>query len=98
MAVHSIPVPPDPGRYARALELVDQVGTWPKVTLKVPYASFEAGTIFRRAPGSRGTRYLVNAVVCECPDYQQAGNVCKHVRAIVRWEQRQVTPASTLPK
>src|SRR3712207_8564759 len=33
---------------------------------------------FRRAYGSSGERYLVNAVACQCPDYQQAGNICKH--------------------
>jgi hypothetical protein len=51
--------------------------------------SLEAGTIFRRVTGSYCERYLVNAVACECPDYQEAGNICKHVRAIVLSEQRQ---------
>ncbi len=89
MAVSSIAVPPDPARDARAAALVDRVPTWPRFTLKQPWGSFEAGTTFRRATGSKGERYLVNAVACECPDYQQAGNVCKHVRAVVLWEQRQ---------
>jgi len=86
MAVASIAVPPDTARDARAAALVDQVGTWPRHTLKVAWGSFEAGTVFRRATGSNGARYLVNAVACRCPDYQEAGNVCKHVRAVVAWE------------
>ena len=86
MAVSSIAVPPDPARDARAAALVNQVGTWPRHTLKVAWGAFEAGTVFRRATGSNGTRYLVNAVACECPDYQQAGNICKHVRAVVLFE------------
>lgn len=89
MALASIPVPPDPKRDAKARVLADLVGTWPRHTLKVAYDSFEAGTTFRRATGSHGERYLVNAVACQCPDYQQAGNVCKHVRAVVLWEDRQ---------
>ncbi len=93
MAVHSIAVPPDPARDARAAALVDQVPTWPRHTLKVAWGSFEAGTTFRRATGSNGDRYLVNAVACECPDYQQAGNVCKHVRAVVAFEARELAPA-----
>jgi hypothetical protein len=94
MAVSSIAVPPDPARDARASALVDQVATWPRHTLKVAWGSFSAGTTFRRATGSRGARYLVNAVACECPDYQQAGNICKHVRAVVAFEQRrQPAPA-----
>ncbi len=93
MAVSSIAVPPDPARDARAAALVDQVGTWPKHTLKVPWGAFEAGTVFRRAPGSNGARYLVNAVACECPDYQRNGAICKHVRAVVLWEQQRPAPA-----
>ena len=95
MAVSSIAVPPDPARDARARALVDQVPMWPRHTLKVAWGSFEAGTVFRRATGSNGARYLVNAVACECPDYQQAGSICKHVRAVVLFEQRQQrAPAS----
>jgi hypothetical protein len=93
VAVASIAVPPDPARDARAAALVDQVPTWPKHTLKVAWGSFEAGTTFRRAIGSRGERYLVNAVACQCPDYQSAGQICKHVRAVVLFEQRQAQPA-----
>jgi hypothetical protein len=91
MALASIAVPADPKRDARARELVDSVPTWPLYTLKVAHGSFEPGTVFRRAHGSNGARYLVNAVACECKDYQQAGNICKHIRAIVLWEQEQAT-------
>jgi hypothetical protein len=89
MAVSSIAVPPDEKRDARARDLVPLVGSWPRHTLKVAWGSFEAGTTFRRATGANGARYLVNAVACECPDYQQAGFICKHVRAVVLWEQQQ---------
>jgi hypothetical protein len=94
MAVQSIAVPPDPKRDAKAALLAPLVGSWPRHTLKVAWGSFEAGTSFRRAPGSRGERYLVNAVACQCPDYQQFGHICKHVRAVVLWEQRQAQPAA----
>src|SRR5687768_3530944 len=93
MAVASIAVPPDPKRDARAAALVDQVGRWPLYTLKRAWGSFEAGTVFRRAYGSNGARYLVNAVACQCPDYREAGNVCEHIRAVVAWEARQQQPA-----
>src|SRR5215208_4274655 len=86
MALSTIAVPPDPRRDARARELAPLVGSWPKHTLKVAWGSFEAGTTFRRAYGSTGARYLVNSVACECPDYQQSHNICKHVRAVVLWE------------
>src|SRR5688500_14931860 len=97
MAVASIAVPPDSKRDARARALVDSVPTWPKHTLKVAWGSFEAGTAFRRATGSTGARYLVNAVACQCPDYQQTGAICKHVRAVVLWEQRQAQAAVPAP-
>jgi hypothetical protein len=93
MAVASIAVPPDARRDARAAALADQVGSWPKHTLKVAWGSFEAGTTFRRATGSHGERYLVNAVACQCPDYQQFGHICKHIRAVVLFEQQ---PAATV--
>jgi hypothetical protein len=98
MAVSSIAVPPDPERDARARELAPLVGTWPKHTLRQAWGSFEAGTTFRRAPASNGTRrYLVNAVACSCPDYQQGGYICKHVRAVVLFEARQ-QPSAPTPK
>ena len=91
MAVASIAVPPDPKRDARARVLAGYVSSWPRFILKQPWGSFEAGTEFRRAPSSRNpkVRYLVNAVACQCPDYAQHGNVCKHVRAVVLWEASQ---------
>jgi hypothetical protein len=67
------------------------VPTWPRFTLKRPYGAFPAGAVFRRAPSStgNGTRYLVNEVACTCPDYQHNGAICKHIRAVVLFEQRQ---------
>jgi hypothetical protein len=102
MAVASIAVPPDPKRDAKrdakAALLAPFVGSWPKHTLKQAWGSFEAGTTFRRAPGSHGERYLVNAVACQCPDYQQFGHICKHVRAVVLFEQeRAATVAAPAP-
>lgn len=92
MALSSIAVPADTKRDGRARALVPFVASWPRHTLKVAVGSFEAGTTFRRAPGSNGAKYLVNAVACQCPDYQQAGQICKHVRAIVLWEARAAAP------
>jgi len=91
MALASIPVPPDAKRDARARVLAGHVSSWPRFTLKQPWGSFEAGTTFRRAPSSKGdgTRYLVNSVACQCPDYAERGNICKHVRAYAIWEQHQ---------
>lgn len=82
--MRDIIVHPDPKRDARARDLVPQVARWPKHTLKVQWGAFDAGTVFRRVPSctTDDTRYLANAVVCQCPDYQRAGNVCKHIRAI----------------
>src|SRR5688572_9852102 len=94
MAVSSIAVPPDPKRDAKAALLAPHVASWPRHTLKVAWGSFEAGTTFRRATGSKGERYLVNAVACECPDYRDWDNVCKHVRAVVLFEAQQ---AATVP-
>jgi hypothetical protein len=96
MAVSSIAVPPDPRRDARAAALVPSVATWPRFTLKRPYGAFRAGTVFRRAPSSvgDGTHYLVNEVACSCPDYQHNGAICKHVRALVLFEQQAATVAA----
>ena len=99
MAVASIAVPPDAKRDARARVLSGHVGSWPRYTLKQAWGAFEAGTEFRRAPSVRNpkVRYLVNSVACQCPDYAQHGNVCKHVRAVVLWEASQ-QPAPTAPQ
>lgn len=82
--VRDIIVHPDPRRDARARALVSQVQSWPRHILRVQCGAFDAGTLFRRAPSctTPGAYYLVNEVACECPDYQQAGNVCKHIRAV----------------
>jgi hypothetical protein len=99
MAVASIAGPPDPKRDAKAALLAPLVGSWPKHTLKQAWGSFEAGTTFRRAPGSHGERYLVNAVACQCADYQQFSHICKHVRAVVLFEQQQAaTVAAPAPR
>jgi SWIM zinc finger len=37
------------------------------------------------------------SVACACPDYQQGGYICKHVRAVVLFEQRQAQLAP-MPK
>src|SRR5215213_555545 len=97
MAVASIAVPPDSRRDTRTRDLLDQVGSWPLFVLKQPYGAFPAGTVFRRAPSSKGdgTYYLVNAVACRCPDYQQWGHICKHGWAVALFEQRQAQPAAT---
>jgi len=93
--VSRISIPPDAGRDARALALVDSVASWPRYTLKVAVGAFPAGTVFRRAVGSNGARYLVNAVACECPDYQRSERICKHIRAIVLHQEAAISAAST---
>ena len=100
MAVRSIPVPPDPKRDARALSLADAVGSWPLFVLRQPYDGFPVGTAFRRALSSKGdgSSYLVNAVACQCPDYQERGAICKHVRAVVLWTQRQAATVAPAPR
>src|SRR4051812_6602859 len=82
MAVEII-VHPDPKRDERAAALAPTVASWPRFILKQPVGAFPAGTEFRRAPSSKGdgSWYLVNSVVCECPDYQQNTAICKHLRA-----------------
>lgn len=92
MALSQISIPADPKRDGRARALAPYVASWPKHTLKVAHGSFEAGTVFRRAPGSHGEKYLVNNVACQCPDYAEMGHICKHVRAIVLWEAQVSAP------
>lgn len=78
-----------------AAELAASVPLWPITTLKAPFGVFPAGSKFRAAPSSSGkVAYLVNESVCECPDYQRAGNICKHVRAVRLYEQQQTKPQS----
>lgn len=95
MALNSIAIPADAARDGRARALVPYVASWPLFTLKQPFGSFETGTVFRRAPGSNGAHYLVNAVACQCPDYAEWGHICKHVRAIVMWEAQAAAPKRT---
>ena len=79
MALASIPIPPDPKRDTRARELVPQVKTWHTGTLKQPWGAFEIGTAYFITPNG----HRCNAVRCSCPDYEEGGYICKHVRAIV---------------
>ena len=73
----------DQKRDAAAAILAQSAQTWPMVTLKKPHGAFPAGSRFYGVPSSTpGAHYLANAVACQCPDYQQAGNICKHVRAV----------------
>lgn len=81
--VESIIVRPDARRDAAAATLATQLHTWPVVTLKTAHGAFPAGTQFLAAPGSKGQRYLCNAVVCQCADYERGGHVCEHVRAVL---------------
>lgn len=95
MAVDSIAAPPEPKRDAAARKLLPTVRTWSVVTLRQAYGAFPAGTVFRAAPASKPyqkrdgrlvTHYLTNNLTCDCPDYQQRGYVCKHVRAVILYE------------
>lgn len=99
MVVNSIAAPPDPKRDAAAARLVADVPTWPLFTLRQPHGSFPAGTVFRRVPSERDpkVRYLANNLTCQCPDYQRAGMVCKHVRAILRYEESLTAPKPIRP-
>lgn len=86
MALASIHIPADRARDMRAAALAKHVGSWPRHTLNRPFGQFEAGTVFRQAPGSNGEQYLVNAVACQCVDYKDRGNICKHIRAVCMFE------------
>jgi hypothetical protein len=84
MALSSIMVPPDTKRDAKARELVTQVKTWHVGTLNQPWGAFEAGTVYRITRNG----HRCNTVRCSCDDYR-SGHICKHVRALVLWEQEQ---------
>jgi hypothetical protein len=76
-------------RDACARQLVKSA-PWPIATLNKPHGAFPAGTVFYRVPSSDPSRrYLANDRACECKDYQRAGNVCKHVRAVRMWQARE---------
>ena len=98
MAVQQITIPPDARRDTRARELAPLVASWPRHTLKVAVGAFPAGTMFRRASGSNGARYLVNAVACQCPDYQQSNRICKHIRAVCLFEADEQSASDALTK
>lgn len=84
MALSQISIPADAVRDQKAAELAKTAHVWPVVTLRKPWGSFNVGDQFRVTPNG----YRVNAVVCECEDYQRFHNICKHIRAIVLLEQR----------
>ena len=83
MAVPSIAVKPDARRDAAARALVPSVATWHRGSLRRPFGSFETGTRFLIAPGSKGEQYMVTRVSCTCGDYTRNLKVCKHVRAVL---------------
>ena len=44
------------------------------------------GRPFFAIPGSQpGLFHMADARECSCPDFQRAGNLCKHVRAVRLW-------------
>jgi hypothetical protein len=77
-------ISPDPKRDADAAKLVEGAATWPVYTLKRDHGAFKAGTVFYGVPSRRDPerRWLANGVACQCPDYQQRGAMCAHVRAV----------------
>ena len=94
MVVNTIAAPPEPRRDAAARKLLPFVKTWAIVTLRQAYGVFPAGTVLRAAPSSNldengqpKRHYLANNLVCQCPDYELRGHVCKHVRAILLYEE-----------
>lgn len=86
MALNRIAIPPDAARDKKARELAKTVYLWPVETLKQDWGAFKRGDSFLVTPNG----WRVNTVACECPDYQQAGNICKHVRAIVMADAQKV--------
>lgn len=89
--------PADQKRDALARLLAERAFAWPVVTLRQPHGAFPIGSQFYGVPSSTpGVAYLVNAVACQCPDYQRREVVCKHVRA-VRLHQARVAWAAPSP-
>jgi SWIM zinc finger len=87
----------DPKRDAAAALLAETAQAWPVVTLRKPHGAFPVGTRFYAVPSSTpGAAYLANLKVCQCPDYQQRGAICKHVRAVALFEAQQ-EGAGSLP-
>lgn len=87
MALSRITIPPDAARDAKARELALTANLWPVETLKVPHGAFKRGDSFLVTPSG----YRVSAVVCECPDYQQSHNICKHIRALCLADAQRIT-------
>lgn len=90
--IDRIVVPPDAKRDAEAARLAEQAHTWPVYTLKKPHGAFPKGASFFGIPSSDGGRYLVNSVVCECPDYRRRSVICKHIRAVLLLDKQNQTP------
>jgi hypothetical protein len=82
---------PDPKRDADAAKLAADGATWPVYTLKRDHGAFEAGTVFYGVPSRSNPkhRWLANGVACRCPDYQQRGAMCAHLRAVRLHEARE---------
>lgn len=92
MALSTIPIPPDPKRDARARELMQTIHLWPVETLRRDWEAFKKGDQFFVTPNG----YRVNAVACECPDYQLGENICKHVRAAAMYLDRHAGSSLTV--
>lgn len=76
--------PADSKRDAAAKLLAQTGHSWARVTLREARGAFKAGSKFFGIPSSKndGTAYYTNLKVCTCPDYQQRGAICKHMRAV----------------
>jgi hypothetical protein len=75
---------PDPKRDAAAKLLAKTGHSWARVTTRAAHGAFPAGSKFFGIPSSKndGTAYYTNLKMCTCPDYQQRGAICKHMRAV----------------
>lgn len=84
----AIRILPDPKRDRKAAELAQSGGSWIRYTLAQPCGAFPIGTPFYGVPSASqpGAVYMANGDACKCPDYQTAGNVCYHVRAVRLYE------------
>lgn len=86
------PIRPDARRDADAAKLAADGHTWPVYTLNRDHGAFKAGSVFYGVPSRSNPdgRWMANGVACLCPDYQQRGAMCAHVRAVRLFEaQRQ---------
>jgi hypothetical protein len=82
------PIIPDRKRDSDAAKLAQNGDTWPVYTLKRDHGAFEAGTVFYGVPSRSNPkhRWLANGAACLCPDYQDRGAMCAHVRAVRLFE------------